>query len=69
MDIRVFTKILKEPHFTDYQKLRRYSQRIARMLKHPSFSLSNNPKFQARFRVMSFVLAKNVYNLIKALYW
>ena len=33
------------------------------------FSLSNNPKFQARFRVMSFVLAKNVYSLIKALYW
>ena len=32
-------------------------------------SLSNNPKFQARFRVMSFVLAKNVYRLIKALYW
>ena len=32
-------------------------------------SLSNNPKFQARFRVMSFVLAKNVYSLIKALYW
>ena len=32
-------------------------------------SLSNNPKFQARFRVMSFVLAKNVYKLIKALYW
>lgn len=40
MDIRVFTKILKEPHFTDYQKLRRYSQRIARMLKHPSFVIS-----------------------------
>ena len=34
-----------------------------------STSLSNNPKFQARFRVMSFVLAKNVYSLIKALYW
>ena len=34
-----------------------------------SASLSNNPKFQARFRVMSFVLAKNVYSLIKALYW
>ena len=34
-----------------------------------SLSLSNNPKFQARFRVMSFVLAKNVYSLIKALYW
>ena len=32
-------------------------------------SLSNNPEFQARFRVMSFVLAKNVYSLIKALYW
>ena len=34
-----------------------------------NFSLSNNPKFQAIFRVMSFVLAKNVYSLIKALYW
>ena len=38
-------------------------------LKYQGFSLSNNPKFQARFRVMSFVLAKNVYSLIKALYW
>ena len=39
------------------------------ILKYLSVSLSNNPKFQARFRVMSFVLAKNVYSLIKALYW
>lgn len=31
MTIRVFTKKLKDAYFTDYQKLRRYSQRIARM--------------------------------------
>ena len=33
------------------------------------FSLSNNPKFQAKFGVMNFVLTKNVYSLMKALYW
>ena len=38
-------------------------------LDYSRVSLSNNPKFQAIFRVMSFVLAKNVYSLIKALYW
>ena len=32
-------------------------------------SLSNNPKFQAKFGVMNFVLTKNVYSLMKALYW
>ena len=45
------------------------TQKHEKPLNIQGLSLSNNPKFQARFRGMSFVLAKNVYKLIKALYW
>ena len=63
-----------------YRNLKKFRSHILHIFTHNSLinkqppdsdcsSLSNNHKFQARSMVMTFVLTKNSYRLIKAQYW